>query len=367
MSFKKRNIRLVEDINFLNNKFIIFDNDATEQDVRKVYQFLTSMGATPLSVAINSLSTDTFINLYIPEIMEFIDNYDGAYFRVWQSSWSHLGGGLALDYGAINHKDLDLRDVDRSKIVDYKEILDLSDTNFFPEELNESLHVVGNIDKLLQEWNWIVMPVSDITDEQFQELQLYLYSKGIYWQGGGDAVRSMPLDLGWIYIGRYPYYNGRPPHEQIATIGWTFYHDGIWRPEEDPSYAEDYRLWNPKYKIVRYYDIILDDDDLDMDTAFEPLNEAEDYPSRTPDEGDTLICHTPVIMEEDGEVMTTRGKTYGVINRESGTIYIKNDINQEHGFDTDPNSRSYFKKWFDTFNYPSEEVTGLLDDAFGEL
>jgi hypothetical protein len=143
---------------------------------------------------------------------------------------------------------------------------------------NESSHIVGNIERLLQEWNWVVMPVSDITEEQFQELQLYLYSKGIYWQSGGDDVRSMPPDLGWIYIGRYPYYNGRPPHAQRATIGWTFYQDGIWRPEEDPSYAEDYRLWNPKYKIVSYYDIILDDDDLDMDDVFGSLNEGTYQP-----------------------------------------------------------------------------------------
>lgn len=364
MSFKKRNIRLVEDINFLNNKFIIFDNDTTEQDVRKVYQFLTSMGATPLSVAINSLSTDTFINRYIPEIMEFIDNYDGAYFRVWKASWS--GDDLALDYGTLSNKDLDLRIVDPSRLIDYREILDLGDTNFFPEELNESRTVESdNLDRLLNEYEWVVIPVENISNQEFLNLQDYLFSKQIYWQSGGDDVREKPSDLAYIYVGRWPYYHDKPPKQHIIKIGWTFNSEPIWDPCNDIGYREECERWEPEYRIVPYLTVMYGMDTSDiMDDAFGDLNESKKEKTE-PKKGDLLYCYRSVIMDDDRSREATKGKTYKIKSvGEYNDLYIINDSGTEHSFSINKNDFAYYGKWFKLVTIDTHQI---MDDVFGDL
>jgi hypothetical protein len=131
MRLKNKNIN--ENQNFLDRKFIMFDDEATKSDIIKTYKILTSMGVKPLSVIMGPNTTEGWIYKYIDEIEDFIDLYGGAYFRMWVTTASKE---LALDYGAIDEFDID--SVEDSRLIYFKDLLDTSDIDFFPENINES-------------------------------------------------------------------------------------------------------------------------------------------------------------------------------------------------------------------------------------
>lgn len=131
-----RNKNINENQNFLDKKYIIFDDEATRRDIIKIYNIVISMGVTPLSVIRSNRNTiDTWIYTYVDEIEDFIDTYGGAYFRIWVTSYDKQ---LALDYGAIHKNDLNIDSVEDSRLIYFKDLLDTSDINFFPENLNEN-------------------------------------------------------------------------------------------------------------------------------------------------------------------------------------------------------------------------------------
>lgn len=131
-----RNKNINENQNFLDKKYIIFDDEATKRDIIKIYKLLISMDVTPLSVIRSTRNTtESWIYAYVDEIEDFIDTYGGAYFRIWVTSYDKQ---LALDYGAIHKNDLNIDSVEDSRLIYFKDLLDTSDINFFPENLNEN-------------------------------------------------------------------------------------------------------------------------------------------------------------------------------------------------------------------------------------
>lgn len=66
--------------------------------------------------------------------------------------------------------------------------------------------------------------------------------------------------------------------------------------------------------------------------------------------GDSVLCHTPVIMSESGNRKTTIGKTYEVMTIRGDKFTIINDDNEIHYFSISIN-RYNSRQWF---RFPQE-------------
>lgn len=65
-----------------------------------------------------------------------------------------------------------------------------------------------------------------------------------------------------------------------------------------------------------------------------------------PKVGDSLYCHTAVVMNQTGSIETTVGKEYQIVEVNSKDIGIVNDNNHPHTFGIQKDSNSYYGKWF---------------------
>jgi len=65
--------------------------------------------------------------------------------------------------------------------------------------------------------------------------------------------------------------------------------------------------------------------------------------------GDSLYCHTGLIMPDSGNVALTIGKNYKIhtVDDDDHKFTLFNDYHQEHIFSIDKDYHSYYKKWFD--------------------
>ena len=78
--------------------------------------------------------------------------------------------------------------------------------------------------------------------------------------------------------------------------------------------------------------------------------------------GDNIYCHTACIMD-DGEIATTVGKYYKVINIISKSLLIIDDSNCEHYF-TIKNDNDCYKHWFSNIKKERKAKLKKLNKSF---
>ena len=139
------------------------------------------------------------------------------------------------------------------------------------------------------------------------------------------------------------------------------------KPYVDYSHME----WPNPYRLKAkpnwiYYKDILEMTDTTVD-IMSNLNESIEQP--TPKAGDFLLCHTDVIMVDDGSKEATENNMYPITDVKNNGVYIKNNSGDEHKFSTNPTEDWYYGIWFHLVPKEHKEIIDKFnaEDIFNQL
>lgn len=139
------------------------------------------------------------------------------------------------------------------------------------------------------------------------------------------------------------------------------------KPYVDYSYMnhpDPYRL-KAKPNWIYYKDILkMTDTTVDI---MSNLNESTKQP--TLKVGDFLLCHTDVIMVDDGSKEATENNMYPITDVKNDGVYIKNNSGDEHKFSTNPTEDWYYGIWFNLVprEYKEDLDNFNTEDIFNQL
>lgn len=114
--------------------------------------------------------------------------------------------------------------------------------------------------------------------------------------------------------------------------------------------------------VLHLIDVIKNNVSNIMDNLFENIETL-----KTPKVGDFLFCHTPVVMQDDGEVCAIKGKFYPVMAFNNKEIIIIGECGQ-HSFYANSEKHYDYTIWFDLVTKEEKnKMSDIIGDIFDKL
>lgn len=221
--------------------------------------------------------------------------------------------------------------------------------------------VKPDIDALIVDHNYLVgkawhMDVNDTT--QGIEAQKWLFSIGFQWASLQTKIEKDRISLQSIW----------PDDIRDKTFtGGVDYGRGYghWDAKSSLKILEEYGI-NELY-VFTYNDIKEGGPDSHamFDELYEsenliPFNDEDPIQIKYPQTGDYLLCHTDLVMVDDGIVEATKGQVYEIIDTTVNILYIKDNSGDDHSFDK--RGEWSYTKWFNWI--PREHAEEILNTNF---
>jgi hypothetical protein len=126
----------------------------------------------------------------------------------------------------------------------------------------------------------------------------------------------------------------------------------------------------PSENVFGYSDV-LHLIDVTKQNVYDILNKLNENTEtlKNPKVGDFLFCHTPLVMEDDGEVCSIKGKSYEIITifKETKDLQIMSEC-FNHTFSSETDSNYWYGIWFDLITKEEKDkISGIIDNIFNEL
>jgi len=268
-------------------------------------------------------------------ISYFIDDIDATYSA--QESIDQF-----LDHGYT--------ETDESSILNFTELPSIEDVF---NQLNESYY--NNIPLAKEDWlRKVIIFDTTASEEDIQKIYNFLVSLGVKsfdsnWGEYLEEAYDFLVGSGHLY-----FKISKNERNYQINYGWD---------------SADYSAI-PSENVFTYSDV-LDLIDVTKQNVYDILDKLNENTEtlKTPREGDFLVCHTPLVMSDDGEVCSIKGKHYEIIKirERSKDLEIIGECGN-HTFSSDADSDYWYGIWFDLFTKEEKnEISGIIDNIFDEL
>lgn len=241
-------------------------------------------------------------------------------------------------------------------IIDKDDVLGISDLPTVEDIFNrlDESYVGNNYIPLTKE-DWhrkVIIFDRNASEEDIKKVYDFLISLGIKSFGSNtdeylEEMYDFLGEYGHLYFKIY-----KPQQIYYVNYGWDS-DDYSAIPSENVFTYSD---------VLHLIDVVKNNVSNIMDNLFENIET-----SKTPKVGDFLLCHTPVVMTDSGEVCAIKGKYYPIIKVINGEITIIGECG-EHYFSFDRKNHYNYTTWFYLAN--SEEknkMSDIIGDIFDKL
>jgi hypothetical protein len=302
---------------------------------------------------------DRIISILKTELGEYIsyirfhriegDNY--SEYRI--NYFSDVVDSTASAEDSISHfLDMDYTLTDESSLLTIPNSPSIEDVF---NQLNESNTYNDYIPLTKEDWyHKVIIFDRNASEEDIQKVYDFLISLGVK---GFGPVPDDYLDEAYSFLQEYGHL-----YFKIYKVQKTYRINYDWDSDNYSAISSE--------NVFTYSDV-LDLIDVTKQNVYDILVKLNENTKtlKTPREGDFLVCHTPLVMSDDGEVCSIKGKHYEIIKiREwSKDLEIIGECGN-HTFSSDVDSDYWYGIWFDLFTKEEKnEISGLIDNIFDEL
>jgi len=237
-------------------------------------------------------------------------------------------------------------------IIDKDDVLGVSDLPTVEDifnKLDESY--VGNNYIPLTKEDWhrkVIIFDRNASEEDIKKVYDFLISLGIKSFGSNTDEY---LEEMYDFLGEYGHlYFKIYKSQQIYYVNYGWDSDDYSAiPSENVFTYSD---------VLHLIDVVKNNVSNIMDNLFENIET-----SKTPKVGDFLLCHTPVVMSDGGEVCAIKGKFYPVMAFNNKEIIIIGECGQ-HSFYANSEKHYDYTIWFDLV---TKEEKNKMSDIIGDI
>jgi hypothetical protein len=267
----------------------------------------------------------------------FMDNIDATYS-------AQVSIDQFLDYGYT--------ETDEISILKFTELPSIEDVF---NQLNESNTYNDYIPLTKEDWyRKVIIFDRSASEEDIQKVYDFLISLGVK---GFGPVPDDYLDEAYSFLQEYDHL-----YFKIYKIQKTYRINYGWDTDDYSAiFSENVFTYSDVLHLI----------DVTKQNVYDILNKLNENTEtlKTPKVGDFLFCHTPLVMEDDGEVCTIKGKSYEII-----TIFkVTKDLEImsecfNHTFSSETDSDYWYGIWFDLITKEEKDkISGIIDNIFDEL
>jgi hypothetical protein len=242
-------------------------------------------------------------------------------------------------------------------IINEKDVLDIPDLPSIEDvfnQLNESNTYNDYIPLTKEYWyHKVIIFDRNASEEDIQKVYDFLISLGVK---GFGPVPDDYLDEAYSFLQEYGHL-----YFKIYKVQKTYRINYDWDSDNYSAISSE--------NVFTYSDVLvlIDVTKQNVYDILDKLNENTET-LKTPREGDFLVCHTPLVMSDDGEVCSIKGKHYEIVKiRSNKDLDIMSEC-YNHTFSSDADSDYWYGIWFDLFTKEEKnEISGIIDNIFDEL
>jgi len=230
-------------------------------------------------------------------------------------------------------------------------------------KLNESNIYNDYIPLTIEDWHRkVIIFDRSASEEDIQKVYDFLISLGV--KGFGpvpddylDEAYSFLLDEAYSFLQEYGHL-----YFKIFKVQKTYRINYGWDTDDYSAiYSENVFTYSDVLHLI----------DVTKQNVYDILNKLNENTEtlKTPKVGDFLFCHTPLVMEDDGEVCSIKGKSYEIITifKDSKNLQIMSEC-YHHTFSNETDSDYWYGIWFDLITKEEKDkISGIIDNIFDEL